>query len=358
MINRIDWLLLKRLSGRILVTIAVIYGLVALAESLDTWRFEQLRRIGGYPMAILAIATSAARWAIRTLSVTVLIGAIIGLLDLQARRELTVIKSTGVPIWTLLRWPAIAVMLFGVAIASFVDVVTVQMNRSLSLSLPRDTGAIADDGTLWLEQSGDGISYVLTATRPHRSGLEIEGVTIFVRHGELADRVTGAHARLSEGGWLFAEAQLHRAGQLPETVTELRVPTRTTPADMLAKFASTQDLTIFELATMLGSQVTDPQLRSAMATRLMRLLSLPLLLCGSLVIAFAFTAGYRRNNKYGAAVLYGVVLGFVVFVITEMADRAGSAGVLDPTLAAVGPAGVAIVVGLTVLLFVEDGHAR
>jgi lipopolysaccharide export system permease protein len=356
--SRIDWLVLKRLSGRILVTIAVIYGLVALAESLDTWRFEQLSRIGGPLTAILAIATSAARWAIRTLSVTVLIGAIIGLLDLQARRELTVIKASGIPVWTVLRWPVLAVMLFGVAIAAYVDVVTVQVNRALALSLPQDTGAISGDGTLWLEQRGDGISYVLSAKRPHRTGLEIEEVTLFIRDGELADRVTGSHARLIEGAWLFEEAQLHRAGTQPETVKDLSVPTATTSADMLAKFASTQDLTIFELSTMLASEVTDPQLRSAMATRLMRLVSLPLLLCGSLVIAFAFTAGYRRTNKYGGAVLNGVVLGFVVFVITEMADRAGSAGVLDPALAAIGPAGVAIVIGLTVLLYKEDGHAR
>jgi lipopolysaccharide export system permease protein len=44
-------------------------------------------------------------------------------------------------------------------------------------------------------------------------------------------------------------------------------------------------------------------------------------------------------------------------VITEMADRAGSTGVLDPTFAAVGPAFVAIVIGVTVLLYKEDGRA-
>jgi lipopolysaccharide export system permease protein len=51
------------------------------------------------------------------------------------------------------------------------------------------------------------------------------------------------------------------------------------------------------------------------------------------------------------------VLGFVVFLVTEMADRAGSAGVLDPTFAAVGPAFVAVLTGLTVLLYKEDGRA-
>jgi len=50
------------------------------------------------------------------------------------------------------------------------------------------------------------------------------------------------------------------------------------------------------------------------------------------------------------------VLGFLVFIITEMADRAGTSGVLQPTFAALGPALVAIVLGVTVLLYVEDGR--
>ncbi len=102
--------------------------------------------------------------------------------------------------------------------------------------------------------------------------------------------------------------------------------------------------------------VNDSAIRNAAAMRLVKLLALPLVLTGSLFIAFAFTAGYRRASNYGPAVLYGIVLGFVVFVITEMADRAGSTGVLDPTFAAVGPAFVAIVIGVTVLLHKEDGR--
>jgi len=74
------------------------------------------------------------------------------------------------------------------------------------------------------------------------------------------------------------------------------------------------------------------------------------------VIAFAFTAGYRRTNKYGGAVLYGIVLGFLVYVVTELAGRAGDAGVMNPVLASAGPALVAIVIGVTVLLNREDGR--
>ena len=90
--------------------------------------------------------------------------------------------------------------------------------------------------------------------------------------------------------------------------------------------------------------------------RLSRLFALPLSLAASLLIAFAFTTGYRRTNKYGVTVLYGIVLGFVVYVVTEMAAIAGSAGVLQPAFAAFAPAFVALVIGTTVLLYKEDGR--
>jgi lipopolysaccharide export system permease protein len=193
--------------------------------------------------------------------------------------------------------------------------------------------------------------------RVQPGGTVLNEVTVFLFDDGPVDRIIADEARLQSGHWLIAEGMGYRADAPPQRLTDLLLPTTSTPADLKVRLASTDDLTFFELGAALGTQLNDPILRNAVATRFMRLLTLPLLLAGSVLIAFAFTAGYRRSNKYGAAVLYGIVLGFVVFFVTEMADRAGSAGALDPTFAAVGPAFVAIVVGLTVLLYREDGRA-
>jgi lipopolysaccharide export system permease protein len=353
--TRIDRLVLRRLAGGVAVTVAVIFGLVALAESLDTWRFEQLSASGGPLLGLLAIAAAAARWIISTLPVLVLIGAVIGLIDLMSRRELTVIKASGVSVWTLLRWPLLAALLLGTAVAALADAATVMGNRMLAVGMPRDNALVHSDGSMWLEQQGGGERYVLTAARPHRGGTELEGVTLFLMQSPAADRVEAERAVLADGAWQLDGVVIQRAGLPPERRAALAMPTLTTALDLIARFRSPQDLTVFEIAAALGAGVTDPALSAAMTTRVTRLASLPLLLAGAVLIAFAFTAGYRRTHKYGSAVLAGVVLGFVVFVITEMADRAGSAGLIDPGLAALGPALVAIVIGTTVLLFREDG---
>ena len=74
-------------------------------ESLDTWRFNHVADNQGLHMAILMVAMSAVRWTIKTLPVTVLMGAILGLVDLKVRHEMTVIKASGISIWRVLRAP-------------------------------------------------------------------------------------------------------------------------------------------------------------------------------------------------------------------------------------------------------------
>lgn len=355
--NRIDIVILRRLSGRIGIAVLVVFGLICLVESLDAGRFFWLTELGGPQLALLTIAASAARWTIKTLSVTVLLGAIIGVIDLQARRELVVIKASGFSIWRILRAPVLATLLIGLAVGVVGDSVVTSINRTHNPTPAGGYGGLLPSSEIWLEQGSGDDSYILMANRLDPTTATLNDVTIFVRYALPGTRIVAASARLEGGQWHLAEALEYTALEAPRPLPAgFTLPASSTPNDLRLRYASTEDMTIFEISRTLSSPVGDPALRAALTTRLIKLLSLPLLLVGSLFIAFAFTAGYRRTNNYGAAVLYGIVLGFVVFVITEMADRAGSAGVLSPLLAAAGPAFVAIVIGLTVLLRKEDGR--
>jgi lipopolysaccharide export system permease protein len=355
--TRIDWLVLKRVGSRIGVTVFVFYGLIALVESLDTWRFNYLTETGGLHIALLSVMTSAVRWTIKTLPVTVLMGAILGLIDLKAKHELTVIKASGISIWRVVRAPTIALILVSFAISLGAETASTMINRQLNPTPPGEVAMLTPPGEIWIEQRNGNIHYVMMATEMQPGGAELGNVTIFRLDGEMENRIMAPAARLQNRQWIMADATVLAPDAPARTLQNYALPTTSTPAEISLKLASTEDMTFFELARLLQAGVADAGIRSAALMRLIKLLALPLVLTGSLFIAFAFTAGYRRSDKYGPAVLYGIVLGFVVFVITEMADRAGSGGVLDPTFAAIGPAFVAIVIGVTVLLYKEDGRA-
>ena len=348
--TRLDWIVLRRVAGRVGLTLAIFFGLFALVESLDTWRFTTLSRLGGPQMAVLAIVANSIRSIIGALPVIVLIGSIIGVLDLQARREMTIIKATGVSIWRVMRAPIVAALLLGLAAAFVGDTIAIEASRALPV-------ARASADTLWLEQRGPDGNYILRADHPRSNGTILDGVSVFFTSADNRDRIEASSATLGRNAWILSGVVRYRADRPAEFFEKLAIPTQTTAGDMRIRLTSARDLTFTELLNTVAQHIADPGLRATAITSLLRLLALPALLAGSVLIGFAFTSGYRRTNKYGGAVLYGIVLGFVVYVVTELANRSGFAGVLDPTFAAAGPAFVAIVIGLTVLLYKEDGRA-
>jgi lipopolysaccharide export system permease protein len=217
---------------------------------------------------------------------------------------------------------------------------------------------VTPDGTFWLQQEGDGLRYVVRANGVQPGGEVLDNVTVFFSSDERPfDRIIAPQLRFTGDHWAVIDGVGFRVGRTPQRVADYEIPTTSTAADLRVRLSSTADMTFLELFGALSARLTDPILANAVATRFLRLVTLPLSLVSSVLVAFAFTAGYRRTNKYGTAVLYGMIIGFVVFFVTEMADRAGAAGAVDPTFAAVAPAIVAAVVGLTVLLFREDGRA-
>ena len=344
--SRIEWVVLSRLASRIGTT------LIVLVEGLNTWRFDQLAKVGGPMLGLSAIVLNAALWSLSTLPVALLVGAILGMLDLQQRRELTVIFAVGTSVWRVLRAPLIAVVILGAALALAGDTAIVTLMRPINVALPQQN----QNTGLWLEQKGDGLDYVISARHSQAGGTVLETAIFFLPAAIGGPRIETGRAELVDGAWQIAEGTRFRPEARAEPVRDLRGPTTTTRGDLGARLVSPVEMTLFDIVDLMALEISDPQLRSGVQMRLAKLVALPLALAASLLIAFAFTSGYRRTNKYGGTVLYGIVLGFVVYVVTEMAASAGSAGILQPAFAAFVPALVAIFVGTTVLLFREDGQ--
>jgi len=194
--TRIDWLILRRLAGRIGATVFIFYGLIALVESLDTWRFNAVAESNGVFMALVMVAMSAVRWTIKTLPVTVLMGAILGLADLKAKHELTVIKASGISIWRAVRAPTLALIGVSFLVALGAETVSTQINRELYPTPPGQAALLTPPGEIWLEQRGEGVHYVILARHMSPGGSELGDVTVFhLMHNQIP-RIEAANAVL------------------------------------------------------------------------------------------------------------------------------------------------------------------
>lgn len=339
--------------GFTLVVVLALGSLVELVPNLAGIREPSLNTLGW--IALNSIV-NALRYAIGILPIFVLVGAILALLELQRRYELVVMKTTGLSIWRLTALPIAFTALFGVGVALVVDPLVLGAQEFVRVDLrPENAGGGGRSGWL-VHPLPNGRAYIhadhVDANLPVLSGVT---VYTYADSGLPTGQYAAQRARLDNDQWLLEEVTERQVGEEPRQFDSLALDGSATRAQARLALGSASTMGYFELSDLLASANLDPQTRSVAQMRLSGLQALPLVLVGSLLIAFAFTARYRRQGTTGTTILYGVLLGFVVFVVISLADQAGSAGILDPAIAAWGPAIVATVIGVTVLLNVEDG---
>jgi len=357
--SRIGRLVCLRLASRIGLVIGIFFGILLLVEFLDTGRFARTTELAGPWTSIGLSFMSAFRWSLLGLPVTVLIGSVIALIDLQGHREMVIINASGRSVWSALKWPLVMILLFGALGATVLDAAAIRVYQQLDaaqIGWGRAYGI--QNRAAWFSQRGSEGDFTLYAESVLANGTELRDVTVFRQRPEDGSgaRLKAETARLLPGRWSFETVQVLDVDAAPHMVERVEIPTTSTQSQLALQLGTVEDLSFFALAEALSRGIDDPIAKAAAQTRFNKLAALPLVLAGSLLIAFAFTAGYRRTGQYGWTILSGISLGIIVFMTIEMADRAGTAGALDPRVAAWGPALAASIIGLSILLYREDGR--
>jgi lipopolysaccharide export system permease protein len=294
-------------------------------------------------------------YALEILPVYLLMGAILALMEMQRRYELVAMKSAGVSIWRLAGLPVALAALAGVVISLGLDPFVLGAARQFEVPLAADTNRPGSSG--WLSLQAEDGRYFIHADRINSEVPEMINVSVYAfdSDGLPIEQILADDARLEGGRWVLGPGTRHRIAEAPEPFDSLTLSAAASASEVRLALGSASTMSYYELSELVNVANLEPTIRTVAEMRLARLQALPLVLVGSLLIAFAFTARYRRGGAPGATILYGVLLGFVVFVITRLAEQAGSAGILEPVVAAWGPAIVATVIGVTALLYVEDG---
>jgi lipopolysaccharide export system permease protein len=348
--RRIDWLVLRRIMLRITITVTIFFGLFALIESLNVQKMQVLSHMGGPALALLGIVLTGLRSSIGALPVTVLIGTVAGVIDLQLRRELTVIQASGLSIWRVMFAPVLLVFAIATVVSISGDSTIISLNRAYLGAAPSRSGPI------WMEQKGPDGAYILRADRATANPPAIRGVEIFMTGTPQHERIFADSAKLQGGRWQFVGATRYAPDRPPQDLKDFSLATATTIGDLRLKASGTIDLTLPELLAAAATSMSDTDSQAVTLTSLYRSFTLPVMILGSMLIGIAAASRYRRSVRYGDTVLFAVITGFVLFVVNEMAVRAGNAGVLAPIVAASGPAIVSVIVGMTALLYSQDGR--
>lgn len=300
--------------------------------------------------------------ALKLVPFATLFGTMLALARLTRSHELVATRAAGVSVWQILMPGLLLAVLIGALdMALFNPIAAAMVGRYEQLEARLFHGqssllSVSSSG-LWLRQADAGGQSVIHALHASNRGTELGDVTIFLYKGSdhFIGRIDARQATLRPGYWQLEKALLTGPGRTARVEDSYRVPTSLTLAQIQDSFASPDSLSFWQLPSFIAS--LEAAGFSAVRHRLhwQSVLATPLLLIAMVLIAATFSLRMTRRGGTGYMLAGGVLTGFLLYFLSDVVAALGLAGTIPVTMAAWTPAGVCTLLGVTTLLYLEDG---
>ncbi len=354
------------ISRRFMITVAVIFlsclMLIFLVDFIDLLRRgSSVDEASVFRLAELAIFRVPSR-SEQVLPFAVLIATIATYLGLSSKSELVVARSVGLSVWQFLMPSLISAFLIGViAITLFNPFSAYLKEQFLRMEAEVFGGSsmvFSSSGSgVWLRQDGIDGQTVFHARHAVDKGTELRNLTIFAfnHDGAYVERLESESAILRNNYWELSDVWILSGDREPQHHDSYSVSTYLTATQVQESFSDPETVSFWdlpkfvELASRAGLSATGYQMQYQ------QLLARPFYLCAMVLIAATTSLRVFRFGNVGRMVLGGVLVGFLLFIISKLLGDLGKAGLLNPVFAAWSPGIVGALAGLSILLYQEDG---
>jgi lipopolysaccharide export system permease protein len=336
--------------------------IIIVADTLELLRRSALHPEINFINVVELASLKLPHTAQDLLPFAVLFGGIMAFWRLTHSNELVVARAVGVSVWQFMApaiFVAIAVGLFKMLVLHSIAAATFSRYELLEAKMLKgqiNQSAIGPSG-LWLRQStsdGHAIIHSLHVS----SDLKTLTDVMVLRYGEeqnFLGRIDAPEAHLLSGAWELEDASEAPNGRPPQHIGTVRLPTDFTTEKIQESFARPDTMSFWSLPSFI--QQLEKAGFSAVRHRLFfqSLLAAPLLLSAMVIIAATFSLRPARRGGVGRMIASGVVAGFLLYFMSDIVYALGSATRIPVLLAAWSPAVVSTLLGLAMLLHLEDG---
>lgn len=356
----------RRFARMTLVIFLVVFVLIAFIDYLELAR-RAVQRSNFDALVYLMVSLTRVPTVIeRALPFTILFAAMASFVLANRQLELVVARASGLSAWQFVLPAGLVAVLFGIfATTVFNPVATGLKEESISILNGAGGGIIGSDGggtnqqnkPIWIRQSGRDGNSILGAKNSFNKGLSLSAVSAFVFDpaGALDRRIDARSAEYSGGEWVLRHGTVTRSGAKPEDFDEVRLATDLGPDQVSQQLADPQTISFWMLPQFIEISRKAGVPSSGYEMRFQSLLAQPLLFLAMVLVAATVSLRFSRSRDLGQVILTGVIVGFVLYVVTELAIGLGRSGIVAPAVAAWFPSIVASLASVTVLLYREDG---
>jgi lipopolysaccharide export system permease protein len=290
------------------------------------------------------------------------LGAFVGL---NRRSELVAMRAAGISAWRFILPSALASAALGALAVAALNPLAASLSAEFELERAQVMENYLGDrpDAIWLRQGDEHTQVVIHAKDRDTKGgvVRLHGVSLFIYekdgHGapQFTRRLEAAEARLMPGFWRLTDVREATAGDASIRSAALSIRSTLDAEAAMERFASPEAIAFWRLPAAIRLTEQAGFSASGYRLRLQQLLATPLLFAAMTVLAAAFSLRLVRLGGLAGLAGAGVALGFIMFFFNSFAGALAKADIIPLFAAAWAPAAVALLAGITLLCYTEDG---
>ena len=363
--SRLERYVLARTLGGVGAALAVISAVILLVQFVDLSRTVGVRAdvSAGDIFGLTLLKTPAVIEIL--LPFVFLFGGIGAYVGLNRRSELVAMRAAGVSAWRFIMPAAGAAFIAGILAVLAVNPISAALNARFEADRARIMSNYLGDTPkdIWLRQGDEHTQMVIHAkSRDTVQGeVRLRGVSLFVYQKnkagqpEFKRRLEAAEAVLRPGFWQLKDVREATAGESSVRSDSLSIRSTLDSEAAVERFASPTAIAFWRLPAAIKLTEDSGFSASGYRLRFQQLLATPMMFAAMAILAAAFSLRLVRLGGLAGLAGAGVALGFVVFFFNQFAGALGRAAIIPLFAAAWAPAVVALLSGLTLLCYTEDG---
>lgn len=295
----------------------------------------------------------------------VLFSAMFTFWQLTRRHELTIVRSSGFSVWQFLTPVVTIALTIGVLYITVINPIGAaflgkfERLENEHLSHRKNYVTLLREG-LWLKQDRPQQGHVIL----HSDQIKLPDWTLnnvivlfFDENDNFERRIDSPSAYLDQkkGQWVFKNVIDNTPPGKSEKLPLVVLPTDLTIQELEESFASPETVSFWQLPGFIKTLEATGFDSTKLKIHFQSLLSQPLMFVAMILLAASVSLRPPRQRGTLILIVIGLTFGFIIFFMTSFMQALGVSQQIPAFLAAWSPSIVTILLGVAVMLNLEDG---
>lgn len=364
-LNALERYVLRETMTSVAAAGAIISAVVLMIQFVDLSREVASRYDVGFVQVTLLTLLRAPSTLIMLMPFMFLFGSLWAFVGLNRRSELVAMRAAGISAWRFIMPAAVAAFAVGAITVAVLSPGASQLQRRYDDARQRmeNPGIETQDKGIWLRDS-DGRNQIVIKARAldrRSGGLRLLDATFYIYSvspqggAEFQRRIDAGDAQLASHEWRLRNVRESApdAGALTSATGSL--PSSTDAAKAVEHFATPEAISFWDLPNAIRTTEQAGYTAAGYRLRQQQLIASPVLFAAMSILGAAFSLRLMRLGGLAVLATSGVALGFVFYFLNALSGAVGKADLAPLFAAAWAPPVLALLSGLTLLIYTEDG---